>query len=165
MSDPATPDVDVVDNIVDNEQPPELPTTADLNPSSSSSRMDLRVGGKYRLGKKIGSGSFGESSRLLMASADVAQVIFISALISFPARKSPSSSSRSRQNTLSSNMRARSTRPLREASAFHLSGGSAPSATTMPWSLISSALRSKISSIFATANSPSRPSSYWPISS
>ncbi|KAB5592173.1 CK1/CK1/CK1-D protein kinase [Ceratobasidium theobromae] len=60
MSDPATPDVDVVDNIVDNEQPPELPTTADLNPSSSSSRMDLRVGGKYRLGKKIGSGSFGD---------------------------------------------------------------------------------------------------------
>jgi hypothetical protein len=26
---------------------------------SSSHRLDLRVGGKYRLGKKIGSGSFG----------------------------------------------------------------------------------------------------------
>ncbi|ELU39904.1 CK1/CK1/CK1-D protein kinase [Rhizoctonia solani AG-1 IA] len=37
-------------------QPPQLPTTADINPSASSSRMDLRVGGKYRLGKKIGSG-------------------------------------------------------------------------------------------------------------
>ncbi|KAF8595057.1 kinase-like protein [Ceratobasidium sp. AG-I] len=33
---------------------------ADLNPSSSSSRMDLCDGGKYRLGKKIGSGSFGD---------------------------------------------------------------------------------------------------------
>ncbi|KAF8711933.1 kinase-like protein, partial [Rhizoctonia solani] len=41
-------------------QPPQLPTTADINPSASSSRMDLRVGGKYRLGKKIGSGSFGD---------------------------------------------------------------------------------------------------------
>ncbi|CAE6495802.1 unnamed protein product, partial [Rhizoctonia solani] len=40
--------------------PPQLPTTADINPSASSSRMDLRVGGKYRLGKKIGSGSFGD---------------------------------------------------------------------------------------------------------
>lgn len=29
---------------------------------SSSHRLDLRVGGKYRLGKKIGSGSFGASS-------------------------------------------------------------------------------------------------------
>jgi casein kinase I family protein HRR25 len=28
---------------------------------SSSHRLDLRVGGKYRLGKKIGSGSFGAS--------------------------------------------------------------------------------------------------------
>lgn len=27
---------------------------------SSTHRLDLRVGGKYRLGKKIGSGSFGE---------------------------------------------------------------------------------------------------------
>ena len=27
--------------------------------SSASHRLDLRVGGKYRLGKKIGSGSFG----------------------------------------------------------------------------------------------------------
>ena len=36
--------------------PHNLPTTAD----QTSSRMDLRVGGKYRLGKKIGSGSFGE---------------------------------------------------------------------------------------------------------
>jgi len=26
---------------------------------TSSHRLDLRVGGKYRLGKKIGSGSFG----------------------------------------------------------------------------------------------------------
>lgn len=25
--------------------------------------MDLRVGGKYRIGKKIGSGSFGECSK------------------------------------------------------------------------------------------------------
>ncbi|KAF8599351.1 kinase-like protein [Ceratobasidium sp. AG-I] len=33
---------------------------ADLNPSSPSSRMDLYDGGKYRLGKKIGSGSFGD---------------------------------------------------------------------------------------------------------
>ncbi|CAE6413366.1 unnamed protein product [Rhizoctonia solani] len=41
-------------------KPPQLPTTADINPSASSSRMDLRVGGKYRLGKKIGSGSFGD---------------------------------------------------------------------------------------------------------
>ncbi|KAF8593994.1 casein kinase I isoform delta [Ceratobasidium sp. AG-I] len=32
----------------------------DLNPSSSSSRMDLRVGGKYRIGKKTGSGSLGD---------------------------------------------------------------------------------------------------------
>jgi casein kinase I family protein HRR25 len=27
--------------------------------ADSSSRLDLRVGGKYRLGKKLGSGSFG----------------------------------------------------------------------------------------------------------
>lgn len=32
---------------------------------SSSHRLDLRVGGKYRLGKKIGSGSFGESKMSL----------------------------------------------------------------------------------------------------
>ena len=31
---------------------------------SSSHRLDLRVGGKYRLGKKIGSGSFGASRHL-----------------------------------------------------------------------------------------------------
>lgn len=36
--------------------PPTLPTTAE---QSTSNKMDLRVGGKYRLGKKIGSGSFG----------------------------------------------------------------------------------------------------------
>jgi len=30
-----------------------------LMADSSSHRLDLRVGGKYRLGKKIGSGSFG----------------------------------------------------------------------------------------------------------
>jgi hypothetical protein len=28
--------------------------------SSNMTSMDLRVGGKYRIGKKIGSGSFGE---------------------------------------------------------------------------------------------------------
>lgn len=31
-----------------------------------ANRIDLRVGGKYRLGKKIGSGSFGESLKLLL---------------------------------------------------------------------------------------------------
>lgn len=31
---------------------------------NASHRLDLRVGGKYRLGKKIGSGSFGASSYL-----------------------------------------------------------------------------------------------------
>lgn len=30
---------------------------------TSTHRLDLRVGGKYRLGKKIGSGSFGQSDR------------------------------------------------------------------------------------------------------
>ena len=29
---------------------------------TGSHRLDLRVGGKYRLGKKIGSGSFGAST-------------------------------------------------------------------------------------------------------
>jgi hypothetical protein len=30
---------------------------------SNTHRLDLRVGGKYRLGKKIGSGSFGMRDR------------------------------------------------------------------------------------------------------
>lgn len=38
-----------------------MPTTAE---STANNRMDLRVGGKYRLGKKIGSGSFGTSYNL-----------------------------------------------------------------------------------------------------
>lgn len=36
---------------------------------SSSHRLDLRVGGKYRLGKKIGSGSFGASLAFRILSA------------------------------------------------------------------------------------------------
>ena len=32
---------------------------------SPARRLDLRVGGKYRLGKKIGSGSFGTCDRYL----------------------------------------------------------------------------------------------------
>jgi casein kinase I family protein HRR25 len=35
---------------------------------SSSHRLDLRVGGKYRLGKKIGSGSFGTLYPLFLGS-------------------------------------------------------------------------------------------------
>ena len=38
--------------------PVQLPPLS-LMADSSSHRLDLRVGGKYRLGKKIGSGSFG----------------------------------------------------------------------------------------------------------
>ena len=34
---------------------------------SPAHRLDLRVGGKYRLGKKIGSGSFGMCYRYLTA--------------------------------------------------------------------------------------------------
>ena len=36
---------------------------------SSSHRLDLRVGGKYRLGKKIGSGSFGALCVYILESA------------------------------------------------------------------------------------------------
>jgi casein kinase I homolog HRR25 len=38
---------------------------------SSSHRLDLRVGGKYRLGKKIGSGSFGTCNYSLFRSTSV----------------------------------------------------------------------------------------------
>jgi hypothetical protein len=52
------------------QQSPSIPsTTADPN------LMDLRVGGKYRLGKKIGSGSFGGSfHRFYQTSFDLARL-------------------------------------------------------------------------------------------
>lgn len=50
-----------------------------IHPSpASNSQMDLRVGGKYRIGKKIGSGSFGKLDSLrtsLVALSDVADSV------------------------------------------------------------------------------------------
>jgi len=98
--------------------------------------MDLRVGGKYRIGKKIGSGSFGMFS-LRLSARDVAdkQVTSTSELTSSRARKSPSSSSQSRPSTRSSSTSPRFTSRSREVLECHSYDGTVPSATTTPWSL------------------------------
>lgn len=84
--------------------------------------MDLRVGGKYRIGKKIGSGSFGTfnlSIVQLLAIMKVyvltqyfvnLQVIFTSVSTSSPVKRSLSSSSLSRLSTLNWSMKQRFTR-------------------------------------------------------
>ena len=41
---------------------------------SASHRLDLRVGGKYRLGKKIGSGSFGTPSLAVLIQLSLSSV-------------------------------------------------------------------------------------------
>lgn len=84
--------------------------------------MDLRVGGKYRIGKKIGSGSFGELSptpvliwinqilSLTIMNRCCFQVISTSVLISSLVKRSLSSLSLSRLSILSSSMKLRYTR-------------------------------------------------------
>jgi hypothetical protein len=84
---------------------------------------------------------------------------------SFRAKRLPSSLNRSRPSILSWSMRPVSTNPWLVVWASPSFVGSAPSVTTMPWSSTFSAPAWRICSTFATANSPSRPSSFWPTSS
>lgn len=62
---------------------------------NSAHRLDLRVGGKYRLGKKIGSGSFGQfaTSSYPPFLTRFKQVTSTSESTSSPVKKSPSNSS------------------------------------------------------------------------
>ena len=69
-------------------------------------------------------------------------------------RRSPSSSRASRPSTHSWSMRLASTSRWLAVSEFLSFAGSELSATTMPWSWISSAHPSRISSTSATASSP-----------
>ena len=130
----------------------------------SSHKLDLRVGGKYRLGKKIGSGSFGELARhshnVHVADRSM-QAISTSVSTSSPARRLPSSSSPSRPSIPSSSTSPRSTRLWLVALVSPLSVGSGQSATTMPWSSTSSDLHWRICSTFATASSASRLCYSW----
>jgi len=126
---------------------------------SSSHKLDLRVGGKYRLGKKIGSGSFGACilfSRHPPRSSSLQQVTSTLESTSSLARKSPSSLSLSRLNTPSSSMNRRSTRRSPAVSVFLSLGGSVQNAITTQWFSTSSAHLSKTSSISATASSALR---------
>ena len=119
--------------------------------------MDLRVGGKYRIGKKIGSGSFGTSCFYLcllllsyrchvaqrtplcigkvMRNADI-QVTFTSVSTLSRAKKSPSSLSLSRPSTRSSSTSPRCTSPWLVVLVCRSFGGTGLNATTMPWSWI-----------------------------
>jgi hypothetical protein len=75
--------------------------------------QDLRVGNKYRIGRKIGSGSFGDIYLGKMASRSkylkTGLTPHAQAPTSFPEKRLLSSSKASKPNTLNSNMKPVST--------------------------------------------------------
>lgn len=132
---------------------------------SSSHRLDLRVGGKYRLGKKIGSGSFGMSFYQIFwhKFTVLPQVTSISGSILYQERKWPSNWNQLRPSIPNSNMSPKFIKRSLAVSGFLSCAGSAPNATIMPWSSTCWGPLSRIYSTFATASSPSRRFSSLPI--